>query len=1110
MQACNVRQKKGEFVGYAAALGPVFPMQCSLIVKFFSDFNFLHGVCVGQAANPGPWTMQLQNIVSASKHLDDFQCQHDCTVWTESCANKFTQERVRRHARKYRASAVFSAPAPLRRNSTGKGGRAEAVGSLVFAKTPMQQLTSTWDAAIFASARVTDALLHLQGQQIRVIAVYGFHSGLPDHMSKNDRLLSHVFARASDFHVPTIIAGDLNCELAALPAWNKARAVGYADLACRQASILNVEPEMTFKGVSRLDYLVGNPLAARAFQSLHVDPKGFTDHAVLTAVFDWGLVRPKPPVWNMPFDIGKCQALGQPLKATPPQVAHVQAFGDALQQGEFDTAARIFADAFEQKAQHVRETVLHQPLKPGFLGRLRGKIVQREPQRVVVSQATQLVTDRIRIQQRLKSLDLLRELHRLLQRNPEAPRRQQLWLQILKTKGFAPDFASWLFDNDIVSSVPLSVPQLAWLDDVIQQLSTHAKHWDKIRQQQREQSVSAMFAKDWAGGGKLHAHVLKDPSPAMLDGLLQKSELQVRLRRACKTSDAVFTVSNPALVKVGATWNFGKCQATVVSLQGTAVRIDRPAAMQMTRKTVLQTAWCTDTAFVASEVQSYWNSFWNAPQKLDHEVISALLQSMPDVPQFDVTVSVQDVLTAIKGLNPHKARGMDGWSNAELKMLHLDEVEMLAGFFSHILAHQCWPSSLSTAWVALLAKIPEPLQPKDGRPITVLPTLYRLWGKIMSRKVFQALLPFIPNDLYGSVPGKSTMDAAWELQSTLEECLCDDGSLLGVTLDLSKAYNTLPRSFLTQLAAKAGWPPCLINTYMSFLHSLKRFFRIHDGLHAETMSTVGVPEGCPLAVPMMILVTMSVTNFVASYDGRLLSYVDNWTMLASDADKLDGLLKQIKWATDGLALLLNPEKTAAFATNSQGRCTLRRKLFGGFPLNVVHSTHDLGVTFTSTKKVTSNSMTTRMEANQNKLDRLQMLPWKTQRKCQMLHRVVLPSMLYGAALASTPPSMLATLRRKLSVAIWGRSNHRNHFLAPLFSTAETYEPFHVIFRLRIQALRRAAIQQPFASLRRWAKASHNVGTGPMRYLLDFFGNFAVDSRLQLCCQNSVYFYQSGS
>ena len=289
---------------------------------------------------------------------------------------------------------------------------------------------------------------------------------------------------------------------------------------------------------------------------------------------------------------------------------------------------------------------------------------------------------------------------------------------------------------------------------------------------------------------------------------------------------------------------------------------------------------------------------------------------------------------------------------------------MLVDFFNAIMERQSWPESLSSAWVALLAKVPQPLQPKDGRPITVLPTLYRLWSKIMASKTFRAMIPFLPEDLYGSVPGKSTLDTAWELQSTLEESMEDQDSIAGVTLDLSKAYNTLPRPFLYQLAAKSGWPAGLINTYDSFLGSLTRFFRIHEGLHRGTKSKVGVPEGCPLAVPMMILLTMGVTNLVLvrSQQGRLISYVDNRTMTTSTVDSLQSLLHTVKWATDGLCLLLNPGKTAAFATTPQARSDMRRMSFAGFPLSVFHTTHDLGVTFTSTRRATSMSISDRLTA----------------------------------------------------------------------------------------------------------------------------------------------------
>ena len=394
-------------MGQFAALGPVFPMHFfrSTSFKSFFDFNFLHGTCVGQASNPGPWSLQLQNIVSASKYIPDFHMDHQRVLWTETCANKFTQERVIRHARKSRASVVLSNPAPIRCCSTGKGGRAKATGSIIFAKTPMQNLSGTWDAAVFASGRIADAVVHVGSVQIRVIAVYGYHSGVTGSLQKNEKLMAHVFAQASQFHVPTIIAGDINSDVSALAAWTKAQALGYVDVAVRQAAVSNSMPDMTYRGVSRLDYVICNPLAARAFQLLRVDPKGFTDHAVLTATFDWNCVLQSPVVWTLPFDLGKFQALKSPLKATPPSPSHVHAFQQALQHDSFDEAARIFSQAFESKAKEVHQRLLRQPLKQAFAGRLAGKFAKRPPQRVVVSKESALGTDRVQIQHRFRALD---------------------------------------------------------------------------------------------------------------------------------------------------------------------------------------------------------------------------------------------------------------------------------------------------------------------------------------------------------------------------------------------------------------------------------------------------------------------------------------------------------------------------------------------------------------------------------------------------------------------------------------------------------------------------------------------------------------------------------
>ena len=182
--------------------------------------------------------------------------------------------------------------------------------------------------------------------------------------------------------------------------------------------------------------------------------------------------------------------------------------------------------------------------------------------------------------------------------------------------------------------VPLAVPSEQWLHTVIVGMTREARHWDELRAAQQQQSFSNIFNEDWKQGGSLHARAVKEPACATLDGLLQDATLQVKLRRASKTSPACFTVADPAEVKVGATWNFGKIQAAVVAVRGTEVQLDRQPTVEMTRKTVRQSAWSADTSYVAGRVQAYWNSFWNAEQHLDHEVMHVILEGMPHIPRL--------------------------------------------------------------------------------------------------------------------------------------------------------------------------------------------------------------------------------------------------------------------------------------------------------------------------------------------------------------------------------------------------------------------------------------------------------------------------------------------
>ena len=444
-----------------------------------------------------------------------------------------------------------------------------------------------------------------------------------------------------------------------------------------------------------------------------------------------------------------------------------------------------------------------------------------------------------------------------------------------------------------------------------------------------------------------------------------------------------------------------------------------------------------------------------------------LAQHLPQLPAFDARVSLAELQESIKSMPKAKARGLDGFSVAELGMLATSEQQLLCEIFDVFTFTGEWPTCLLQAYVTLLNKTATPAGPQDTRPITVLPTLFRLWSRVHARKVFASILEWLPQNLYGSVPGKGIMDAAMELQSRLEESLTQGSPRCGVTCDLSKCYNTIPREFVKLLALKAGWPTQLIDSKVDYLAMFQRCFKLHDGVFAPTTSAIGVPEGDTLSVPIMIMVTWAVTRAVETTDCEMPSYLDNWIIMAQAPETLQPAPDLVKWATDGLGLILKGDKTKAFATTSTDRATLRKMKLDGFSLTTTAVMHELGTSFKVTHQPTADTLQKRYHACDLKFQRLQSMGWSAVRKCQVLQRVLCPALFYGVELASTSPTFLSMVRAWFSSVVFGKHHDRNHFLAPLVGGEIPYEPFLLVFKQRVKAIRRVFHRQPATAVRRW-------------------------------------------
>ena len=363
--------------------------------------------------------------------------------------------------------------------------------------------------------------------------------------------------------------------------------------------------------------------------------------------------------------------------------------------------------------------------------------------------------------------------------------------------------------------------------------------------------------------------------------MAKSARLSVEPLRTTRGVGAKFRVTKGPSPQPGAVWKFGDVKVAVAAVSGDVVTLAKPSLAKpsssvMCKRQLAQLTWSSDVEYMAHEVIEYWKSLWLHQRRPDLELVENNLHYFPSLEPFDETIRAAELFVLNK-LPVKKSHGLDGFSYAEFRSLGPQLRSMLLSLLNHFTETARWLSQLCTALVSLLAKNDAPMGPSDARPIAVLSSTYRLWSKCVTVKVLQHLLPALPPTLFDSAPGKSALDITWLLQGQLEEALLNGDKVSGVSMDLSKAFNFIPRDPLDRCCQRLGFPDRVRAAYRSFLDELQRFFRVGDSLHGPVASQVGVPEGDPLAVTAMLVVTWFTSSRQQALSGTpLYSYVDNW------------------------------------------------------------------------------------------------------------------------------------------------------------------------------------------------------------------------------------------
>ena len=463
------------------------------------------------------------------------------------------------------------------------------------------------------------------------------------------------------------------------------------------------------------------------------------------------------------------------------------------------------------------------------------------------------------------------------------------------------------------------------------------------------------------------------------------------------------------------------------------VNFETPWNLHQEEVIVQQTFDQHDEKEIFQALNDYWFQFWKRdPTSWDEEVPldSYIPQLISDrnifvnVPPID-ELALEDWKFAIHQAKSKSSPGIDGITFGELKQLPDSFVAILAKIVSDIKA---FPKDMMVARTVPLPKVEGIPFAKDSRPITVLPTIYRIWSRLIATKLLQVLGATLPPQVTGMLPTRGAMTASYNFQFILEKARALQQHLSGVTLDLRKCFNLISRQKLQSLLIGCGLPIPIVKKWISSLQAMQRFWQVGQVCSPFFETSTGCPEGDSLSVVAMICIAWLWIEGILRIDADLGStaYADNWTWWTTDPLLHSPAFTHTIAFTGEMGLEIDWQKTWRWET-SDSHAEVFKNIISQFvptgKLDLMTNAWDLGTPIAYKAMNKLGKIKQRFDKAKARLSRIQSAPWDFSAKVHVILAAVYTVAFYACEVTCIGQQHLEKFRSAIAQSLIGDSAH---------------------------------------------------------------------------------------
>ena len=282
------------------------------------------------------------------------------------------------------------------------------------------------------------------------------------------------------------------------------------------------------------------------------------------------------------------------------------------------------------------------------------------------------------------------------------------------------------------------------------------------------------------------------------------------------------------------------------------------------RELIMNGETITDSEDIAAKLNAYFSSIadilndhTDQVSTFEDDKLSNFVNSkVPHNSFFTIPlITCDQVLTFINKLDSTKATGIDGLGPRIIKIAASTLSPSITTLINKSISNGCFPSQMKLAKVFPIHKGGETTDPSNYRPISILPTI----SKIFEKHVNQHLIGYlnkhklIHETQSGFRQKHSCQTALVKLVDQWLSCI-DKGDIVGTLfVDFRKAFDLVDHSILINKLSLYKFSPLSLRWFQSYLSSRKQAIANDVGLSKFANVSSGVPQGSILGTTLFLL-----------------------------------------------------------------------------------------------------------------------------------------------------------------------------------------------------------------------------------------------------------------